>query len=94
MVSCVGGRAVWREFCVGVLQDIARFRMLGATLQQMPGWTQELEIAAAMASAVEPLAQHAFMDRVGQLSTGQHLPLQVLSVVFLAVLSTHKLRQP
>lgn len=34
------------------LQDVGRFRILGATLAQMPGWCSDLKYAAALGTSV------------------------------------------
>lgn len=38
--------------CCGAGQDVGRFRMLGATLTQMPGWCSDLKYAAALGTSV------------------------------------------
>lgn len=38
--------------CVAFLQDVGRFRIFGATLQQMPGWCSDLKYAAALGNSV------------------------------------------
>jgi hypothetical protein len=34
------------------VQDVGRFRILGATLAQMPGWCSDLKYAAALGNSV------------------------------------------